>query len=117
MTTEYGGGIFLTSELDFELNETGDIRTVRGIDELEKDIAFQTIQALDEFIGRPKTRRTKSIIETRIKRIIQLEPRVDERTSEISLRYPETKPNTIEVTVSVRTTQDEEQELVFLIGE
>jgi len=38
--TDYGAGIELTQDLDLRIDSTGDISSVDGVDELEKDLAF-----------------------------------------------------------------------------
>lgn len=40
MSGEFGAGIFLDPDIDFEVDESGDIRTITGEREFQKDIAF-----------------------------------------------------------------------------
>jgi len=46
--TDYGAGIELTQDLDLRIDSTGDISSVDGVDELEKDLAFQLIRVFTD---------------------------------------------------------------------
>jgi len=98
-------------EWDFDISESGDIRTVSGLDELQKDIAFRAAVNLEDTIGGPltptKMNRIRSIIrstieeEDRVRRIIQLDvSRVDGR------------PNTVQVNSTLNTVEGT-AELIF----
>lgn len=116
MSTEYGSGIYLTQNLDFEINTTGDLRASFGIDELEKDLAYNSIDELKEIPGRRKTQQTISIVKSRVEQLALADPRVSNVIGEIDVFYPDARDETIEVSVTVDTVEGE-QELVFPVGE
>jgi hypothetical protein len=41
MSESFGSGISLDEKLDFEVDETGDIKAERGIDELQRTLRFR----------------------------------------------------------------------------
>jgi hypothetical protein len=49
--TEYGAGIKLTQNFDFDISPTGDIESTDGVAELEKDLAFQLTRVLNDEVG------------------------------------------------------------------
>lgn len=53
MSERFGSGIHLDEQLDFSVDPSGDLQAERGLDELQKDLAFQMIVNLQEFIGQP----------------------------------------------------------------
>jgi hypothetical protein len=113
--TEYGNGIYLDDEFDFEIDASGDIRPSRGIDELEKDLAFFSYQELSETIGRQRSPRTLAIIKDRTQRVLLNDPRVDGVIGDVTVYYPESERNQVEVSATVSTV-DGEQELVFPVS-
>lgn len=106
---EAGGGIFLAQDWDLEVDETGDIRTVEGVAELEKDLAFYTARVLRPVEGLPQNPQTRSVIQARIERAINTEPRVRSILS-LDISYPDRQ--TVEVITTVSTVEGN-QELVF----
>lgn len=108
---EAGGGIYLTRDWDFEIGETGAIRTVTGIDELEKDLAFSSAIALDDVLGEPLTPSTKTTIRSTIQGIMNTDPRISQVRS-LQVSYPNQEE--VQIRVEAQTT-DADQPLVFEI--
>lgn len=106
-----GSGLYLDRELDFDPNETGDLRTISGSDELQKDLAFQLLITLDDFIGPPLTPGTRADIKSLTVDTITSDSRVDalDRGS-MQVRKPDRNSIVIQVIVFAG---GEEQELVF----
>lgn len=115
MTERFGGGIYLTNNADdppnwdFQVDESGDIRTVRGQDELHKDVAYGTAIRVGFLIGERATPETRNKIKQRVRTTLNQESRVDSITS-ISVRDADT--DKIEVVVIARANEDE-VEFVF----
>lgn len=109
---DFGSGIFLTQDFDFEVTNTGDIRTESGVDELEKDIALQMIKEKDDLIGLPQYPNTSARISSQTREILNADPRVSQVVS-VNVKFI-TSLNEAEITSSV-TTDNGEQELVFNI--
>lgn len=108
---EFGGGIALTRHLDLKVNNVGDIATVSGPDELEKDLALLSIVVLEPHLGRQKTRETESIISARVKEVFLAEPRINSVNS-IDISFPDKEK--VKVNADV-VSDDGPQELVFTI--
>lgn len=106
-----GSGLYLDQNLDFDPNTTGDLRTVSGSEELQKDLAFQLLITLDEFIGPPLTPGTRADIKSRTVDTITSDSRVDS-LDRGSLQVQKPNRNSIRLSVVV-FAGGEEQELVF----
>ena len=106
-----GSGLYLDKSLDFDPNTTGDLRTVSGSDELQKDLAFQLLITLDEFIGPPLTPATRADIKDLTIDTILSDSRVDsiDRGS-LTIGKPDRHSIRLQVVVFA---DDERQELVF----
>jgi hypothetical protein len=107
---EFGGGIDLTKELDIDLNTVGDVQTISGRDELEKDVSLQSIIAVEPINGRQKTSETKTDLKRVIRDAIVADPRISE-FRDISVSFIDGADEAEVVTTIV--SSDEEQELVF----
>lgn len=108
---DLGSGIALDESFDFEVSPRGDIDSVSGAEELNKDLAFQLNILLDEFRGQPLNNELKSNIKTRTIDGINSDVRVDfVRESEIQIR--QTDRNTISLLVPYNSEAGD-QELVF----
>lgn len=109
--SDFGGGIFLTEDWDIEANESGDVRTVTGFDELAKDVAFRTAVRFNDEIGLPLT--NEALL--RIKVIAKDEVLRDDRIQDIitiDVSIVDDAANRVEV-VSTIEADNSEQELVF----
>ena len=120
MSDNFGGGIYLTdnSDLaptwDLDVDESGDIRTVTGIDELNKDVAYATaVEIQDTAIGE----RLEPVVLRRIKAIVRSVFQDEERIDNILIvNAREAGMDTVEVVAEVRAN-DETIELVFEVTE
>lgn len=57
-----GSGLYLDQTLDLSVNTTGDIQTVSGSKELQKDLSFQLLILLKGYTGQPLTPEVRSEI-------------------------------------------------------
>jgi hypothetical protein len=108
--SDFGAGPFLDRELDFEVTTTGDIRTVSGIDELEKDVALQHLIQLAEFEGYPIRPSTETRIKAATRDILNEDPRINSIVS-VTVNFYD-NDDRVEI-VAQATTDNGEQELVF----
>lgn len=111
---EYGSGPFLSKGFDFEIDQSGDIRTTSGITELEKDLAFITSIFLQDIVGDPKYPETKTRTKRIIRDVVSQEPRVGTIDS-VEVTYLNTDRDEVDLDVRVVTT-DAEQDLVFPVS-
>lgn len=118
MSTEFGSGIYLSSEKDvpptwdMDVTSSGDIRTVSGSQELEKDVALSTTIRIGEEIGSRITPVVRNRIRARVLDALDDEVRINSvlvlDVSEVANR-----DNLLEIVVEANTVQDESTELVF----
>lgn len=103
----YGGGIFLQDKdtiragdylWDFDVDESGDIRTIEGEAEFRKDISFNVRITLESFLGQP----IRPVVENRIEAIVLDILRDDPRITAIrQVRVVEAGANLIRVRIDV----------------
>lgn len=108
--TDFGSGIFLTQDLDFEVTTTGDIQSSTGADELEKDIAIQSIIQLQDIRGIRGTPQEKARLRNRVRNILTDDPRIS-YVSNLTIRFIQGEEKA-EIVASVSTIGGN-QELVF----
>lgn len=112
MVDAFGSGIYLDERLDFAVNTAGDLRTVSGIDELEKDLSIQMIAGLRQYLGQPPTSNLDAKIFNTASNIALADTRVASvNTDQSSVSFNQTRDEMI-LNLVVRTV-DGEQELVF----
>lgn len=75
--TEYGSGPSLSPSLDIEIDPTGDVNTADGVDELEKDLSFRIINALESQPIGVMDANTKEEIHQRVERSVSADDRID----------------------------------------
>lgn len=81
--TDFGSGLHLNSTedtgyvWDLDVDETGDIRTVSGMDELQKDLAFTAAIELEEYRGEPTNPTVLNRIHGVVIDILEQEVRID----------------------------------------
>lgn len=108
-----GSGQYLDEDLDFEVDTTGDIRASDGQEELEKDLSFQMIISLSQFLGEPPTAEVESEIKRMAYRVAVADVRISGvNRAEIDVEWAESMKQ-FDVSVPVTTNTDEEHELVF----
>lgn len=106
-----GSGLYLDSDLDLGVGTTGDLRTVSGSEELQKDLAFQLLITLQEYIGPPLTPATRADIKSRTVDTILSDTRVD-TLDRGSMTVTKPTPESIRIEAVVYAG-GEEQELIF----
>lgn len=106
-----GAGINLDRAYDFSIDSTGDIQSVSGAEELNKDLAFQLSIALDEFRGKPVTNELKSEIKSVTKNTILSDVRVRSVDSE-SIQIERSSRDSISV-LAPYTSVNGQAELIF----
>jgi len=117
MTTEeeaFGSGIKLTEDLDLAIDGTGDIGFESGIDELGKDLAFQTKRRLDVRIGHKITNTEEEITKVKATRIIQQ----DERISSVeNIEIGQTGPDILTLDVEIVADDGTNYDFVIPVGD
>lgn len=112
MVDEFGSGIHLDGQFDFAVGSAGDLKTENGIDELQKDLAFQMVINLDRYIGQPPSGNLEEKVASTAKRVALADSRigsVDSSKTEVSFS-PDRQEITLKMTIQ---TGEGEQELVF----
>jgi hypothetical protein len=110
-----GGGIYLTGtnalggSWDLAIDETRDIRTVTGNEELEKDVAYATAVAVQEHLGDTITPLVLGQIQSTVNDVLEDESRIDS-VQQVDVTHIDT--DTVEVVAIVRAGRDR-VELVF----
>lgn len=114
MTEEnLGSGIYLDELFDFEVDQTGDVLSTDGIDELEKDLAVQMKFNLRQFLGEvpssqlnAEVRRTVAQIAIADNRIVSVD------RNNIDVEWKE-RTKKLVVSMSIVTNTNEKYNLVF----
>lgn len=115
MSEEYGAGVALDRSLDFVVDHTGDIKSSFGLDELEKDLAFQMQRYLSDYLGQPVTNNLRSQVRADVSAIAAADNRIESALKEdVSVEWNERRRK-IEISMIV-TANDEEQRLVFEVS-
>jgi len=108
-----GSGLYLDSGLDFDPSERGDLRTVSGSEELQKDLAAQLLFTLDEYTGAPLEPAVRSEIRSKTVDTMLADDRVNS-VDRGSITVTKPDRNTIRIQL-VLFSAGEGQELVFNI--
>jgi hypothetical protein len=112
MVGEFGSGLYLDESLDFSVDTTGDLRTVDGVDELEKDLSVQMITSLQQYLGQPPSSNLNAQVFRTASNIATADARVASvNTNKSTVSFNRTRDE-ITLKLVVRTTSGE-QELVF----
>lgn len=109
--TELGAGPRLDRNFDLDVGGTGDLESVSGSAELEKDLAFQTARSLEAEFGQISDEETASRLRTRVMDIILADTRVI-NVNRLQLTVTGEKQEELKVNAIVQTS-DGEQDLVF----
>jgi hypothetical protein len=111
---DFGGGIQLDEDWDFEIDSTGDIKTAKGVAELEKDLAFRSTVAIQPYLGQP----IDNTLAEKVRNILREAMLQDDRIEAVeSISFERTGRDEITVTVTVITSDASEYELIFPVGE
>lgn len=108
-----GSGIFLDEQLDLSVGTTGDLLTVDGIDELEKDLAVQMIQSMQQYLGKTPTNTTEAEAKRTAYRTAIADVRISSVDRENIVVEWQNRTQNLRVDVPVTTNTDEEYNLVF----
>lgn len=112
MTDPFGSGIHLDEQFDFSVDPTGDLQTDNGVDELQKDLAFQMVISLTKYIGQPPSGNLKAKVAGTAKRVAEVDSRVkfvDSAKTKVSFG-PKREEITVKMVVQSREGQ---QNLIF----
>lgn len=118
MPTDFGSGIYLSTQADtppawdMEVTNSGDIKTVSGSQELEKDVSLSTTIRIGEEIGSHITPVVRNRIRARVLDALEDDVRIN---SVLLLEVNEVPNQTdlLEVVAQVNAVEDEDIELVF----
>lgn len=116
--SDFGSGVYLHPvdgsaqyDWDFDVDETGDIRTTSDLDELMKDVAFSTARAIQQEIGGPIRPVTLNRIDAIVTAVLEAEPRIDE-VIRVEIEENARDPDRVDIQGLVNTDNGT-QELVF----
>lgn len=73
----YGNGIYLDESFDLSVDNTGDLRSSKGVNELEKDLSFRMADELSDLLGSPEGRNFGPKLRSRAKSIALDDERVE----------------------------------------
>lgn len=113
MSEELGSGIALDEQFDMSIDSTGDIETVQGADELQKDLSFQLAISLQDVLGETQSSSVETIVRDIVVKVANADSRVqrvDEDRLDVSI---EDNGRTVQIDMMVLTESGEEFGLVF----
>jgi len=108
-----GGGIALSPDFGLIIDDTGDVATVQGEDELAKDTAYKTYIDLYGKIGKLNTPNTRENIRLDIREIVREDPRLKNRPQELILGEDENESSRIIIRLTVVAQIGKEINLVY----
>jgi hypothetical protein len=109
----FGSGLYLDNTFDLDVGQTGDLRSVEGVDELQKDLAFQLTILLDDLVGQPLDPETEAQVKSITIDVLTSDNRVEDvDRSGITVRKPRRDTITIQTPV---IADNETRDLVFEI--
>lgn len=121
MAADFGSGIFLSAQgdvpplWDMEVTNSGDIRTVSGENELQKDIALSTTIRLSESVGSPITPVVLNRLRGRVFDALEDDDRIAE-ILEVEVQQIEGRQNEVEVAARVNADVENTSDLVFEVS-
>lgn len=110
----FGAGPKLTQNFDFEVNNTGDIETNNGLDQLEQDLGFNTRRRLQDRLGSIMTNTEKQLTENRARRVFEDDPRI-QSVMDMSIR--ETGTNELSIDAIVYASNEETYDFIITVGD
>lgn len=111
---DLGGGMQLDDDWDFAIDSTGDIKTVQGVPELEKDLAFRSTVALQPYLGQP----IDNTLAEKLRNILRQAMLDDERIAEVnSIEFEQVQRDQLDVDVTVTTADSASYDLSLTVGE
>lgn len=105
----WGSGMELTQDWDLEVDRTGDISSVAGLEELEKDLAFRSAQELAGSVGSVLNKDTVAQIKRAARRALSEDVRVNRV---VSLEVVEQGHEEVEVRATVVSSDEQEYDLI-----
>lgn len=109
MTEEFGSGIYIHGDAredeykwDFDISESGDLRTVSDIDELQKDLSFNTAINLQETLGGPLTPTKMNRIRSKVRQTMEDDGRIN-RIVSLDVSRVDGRTNTVQVNTTLST--------------
>ena len=114
MSDDFGAGIALDEQFDFTVDSTGDIDSTSGVEELQKDLAFQMVVNLDQYLGQPETPNLEAKVSRTVKNVALGDERIQSVSDDSISVIFEPLSDTITVEMSARTV-DEQVNLIFEI--
>lgn len=98
---------------DLVVDNTGDLDSESGLNELEKDIAFNVGRFLERRVGQQLTQTTIERTALTVRRIMINDPRI-ESIDRFGTRQPE--QNTLEVGAVITASDEQQYDFVFPVG-
>jgi len=112
MADNFGSGPSLDQQLDFSVDVTGDILSENGIEELKKDLAFQMIINLSQYLGAGPSGNIETQVAGTAKRVALADERVSSVSDDKTIVEFSDDREELTVHLTVRTVGGE-SELVF----
>lgn len=108
-----GAGPALDETFDFTVSSDGDVESSSGLEELQKDLAFQMAFLLRDFEGEPLTPDVLSDIRSIARRAALSDERVTS-VNDNNFRVEQDENETITITMTIGTTFEERELVVTL---
>lgn len=113
--SDFGAGVSLNEDWDFQVDSSGDLATVSGEQELQKDVAFNVARNWGDSIGRRVDSATQKRIQVTARDVLLNDPRIESITN-LDVRRIEDNLNQFEVVATVNTFVDGTFDLVFEVA-
>lgn len=113
MSDELGAGIALDEDLDVSVGSTGDLKNESGVDELRKDLAFNMILSLQQYLGSPPGGNLEEKVAATAYRVALADSRIESVDKGATVvRFFDSREE-LELIITASTVGAGEQELVF----
>lgn len=114
MTGQFGSGVFLDEQFDFSIDPTGDLQMSEGVNELQKDIAFQMVISMQQFLGSSPSGNLEAKISNTATNVVLGDPRINSVVqNSFDIQFSDNRES-ISIKFDVRT-EDGQQTLIFNI--
>lgn len=111
----YGAGPTLDEDLDFSIDPTGDIESLGGLTELEKDLGWQLKVSLRRFEGESSNTNVESKAQDTAEKVAEADGRITTVDSRRSDAVVKDNGRTIEVTLVVNTINEERMKFIYQV--
>lgn len=116
----FGAGIGLNPNWDLEVDSTGDIATVSGREELEKDISMLAAIRLSDQLGTTFSARrdenTFKSVEMTVERLLRGDPRITDIQGDVEAREHPSFEDTVVIDVSVIANPNQDYDLILEVS-